>query len=264
MNDYNNIPIELQRLNQWVNAYEGDKLPMKAWENSPASSSNPSTWSDFKTARESVEELHLYDYCGFVFNDNGYVGIDIDLGYNGDILSDLAFDIIQKCKSYTEKSKSGRGFHIILKGSLPFSGRNNLQGVEIYKKARYFIMTGDTCMYDTISSNQEAIDYVVGKYFTDVRENDCTAYSERIYSPIWENVYHNGKIALRPFYPTINKGGRNVSMLSLAGSLHQAGWSELSLIKELKYANDIACIPPLQERELLNIVKSVRRYKRWE
>ena len=147
MVNYDNIPEELKNLNQWVCASDNSKVPMKAWENEAASSTNPNTWSDFKTALDMVENRY-YDYCGFVFADNGYVGIDIDNGYDEDgLMSVLGADIVGKCKSYTEKSRSGRGFHILLRGTLPFKGKNNLAGVEIYKAARYFIMTGDTLLY---------------------------------------------------------------------------------------------------------------------
>src|SRR5574344_499427 len=109
MVEYNNIPKELQKLNQWVCAVNGSKVPMKAFANEAASSTNANTWSDFNTALEAVNQ-HWYDYCGFVFADNGYVGIDIDSGYGEDgLLSPLACDIIRACGSYTEKSRSGRG-----------------------------------------------------------------------------------------------------------------------------------------------------------
>ena len=58
-----------------------------------------------------------------------------------------------------------------VRGTLPFKGKNNLNGVEIYKAARYFIMTGDTLLYNDIIENQEAIDYVVETYFHEVRED---------------------------------------------------------------------------------------------
>lgn len=159
MNHYENIPVELKKLNQWVCTRGDSKVPMKAWENEAASSVNSQTWADFDTAHKSVSEGY-YDYCGFVFNDNGFVGVDIDTGYDEDgLLSPLAADIIGKCRSYTEKSKSGRGFHILLRGDLPFKGKNNLAGVEIYKSSRYFIMTGDTLLFRTIEENQSAIEY---------------------------------------------------------------------------------------------------------
>mgnify|MGYP000724224984 CR=1 FL=1 len=192
MTHYENIPEELKRLNQWVCTRSDSKVPMKAFMRKAASSTNPETWSSFDTALKSVSEGH-YDYCGFVFNDNGYVGIDIDTGYDQDgFLSQIAADIIGKCRSYTEKSKSGSGFHILLRGTLPFKGKNNLAGVEIYKSARYFIMTGDTLLYCNIEKNQKAIDYVVEKYFSESRrKKDCSRYGGRIYSPIWKSPKNN-------------------------------------------------------------------------
>lgn len=126
MVNYDNIPEELKKLNQWVCVSDNSKVPMKAWENEAASSTNPNTWSDFETALEMVENRY-YDYCGFVFADNGYVGIDIDNGYDEDgLMSVLGADIVGKCQSYTEKSRSGRGFHILLRELSPLRVKTTL------------------------------------------------------------------------------------------------------------------------------------------
>lgn len=262
MNHYENIPEELKTLAQWVCTHDGSKVPMKAFENEAASSTNPRTWADFSTALNAVENGY-YDYCGFVFNDNGIVGIDIDTGYDEDgLMSQLAADILGHCESYTEKSKSGRGFHILLRGTLPFKGKNNLAGVEIYKAARYFIMTGDTLLYRNIVENQEAIDYVVEKYFPEQRDSKAqTAYGSRIYSPVWE-VPKNNRIKLRPVYPRIPAGSRNICLTSLAGMLHNLGYSKKQIYDELIYANTVACDPSLSKNELRTICNSVTRYKR--
>ena len=261
MVEYNNIPEELQKLNQWVCAVNGSKVPMKSFENEAASSTNANTWSDFNTALDAVNQ-HWYDYCGFVFADNGYVGIDIDNGYGEDgLLSPLACDIIRACGSYTEKSRSGRGFHILLRGTLPFKGKNNLAGVEIYKDARYFIMTGNTLLYREIEENQEAIDYVLEKYFPETRQEKETSFNGRIYSPIWE-MPENNRIKLRPVYPRIPDGSRNICLTSLAGMLHNQGYSKQQIYEEISYANTVACDPPLDKNELRTICNSVTRYKR--
>lgn len=259
---YENIPEELKSLDQWVCANDGSKVPMKAFENEAASSTNSDTWSDFETALSSWENGY-YDYCGFVFADNGYVGIDIDDGFDEDgFLSPTAVDIIGRCKSYTEKSRSGRGFHILLRGTLPFKGRNNLKGVEIYKEARYFILTGNTLLYKEIIENQEAIDYVVEKYFPESRESNIKNVRDRIYHPVWEEPVINGRIKLRPVYPRIPDGSRNICLTSLAGLLHNQGYSKAQIYDELLYANDTACDPPLERYELRTICNSVTRYKR--
>lgn len=236
---------------------------MKARENEAASSTNPDTWTDFETARAAVND-GCYDYCGFVFADNGYVGIDIDRGYDEDgFMTSLGADIISKCKSYTEKSRSGRGFHILLRGTLPFKGKNNLAGVEIYKASRYFIMTGNVLLYKEIIENQEAIDYVVDKYFPEHREtvND-TGIRDRIYSPVWKNPVVDGHVKLRPVYPRIPNGSRNICLTSLAGMLHNQGYSKGQIYEELLYANTAACDPPLERSEVKRICNSITRYKR--
>ncbi len=261
MTCYENIPEELKKLNQWVCTHSNHKVPMKAWENEAASSVNPQTWADFDTAVNAVSQGH-YDYCGFVFNDNGLVGVDIDTGYDEEgFITPLAADIIGKCRSYTEKSRSGRGFHILLKGDLPFKGKNNLAGVEIYKTSRYFIMTGETLLFRSIEENQSAIEYIVEKYFPETRQEKETTYGSRIYCPIWE-MPENNRIKLRPVYPRIPNGSRNICLTSLAGMLHNQGYSKQQIYDELLYCNTVACDPPISRGEIQTICNSVTRYKR--
>lgn len=257
----NNIPVALKNLRQWVCTRGDSKVPMKAYEDGAASSTNDETWSSFNMARTSVENGYN-NYVGFVFNDNGIVGIDIDDGYDEDgLMSELAADIIGMCGSYTEKSKSGRGFHILLYGDIPFKGKNNLKGVEIYKASRFFIMTGDTLIYRDMVENQEAIDYILEKYFPEMREGESNrTVSNRIYTPIW--VKTEGKIGLRPEYPPIPDGTRNISLTSVAGQWHCLGYSREEIYRELLYVNSVACKPPLDTYEIQCIANSVTRYKR--
>ena len=259
----NNIPKELTELDQWVCAKAGSKVPIDPFFGYySASSTNPQTWASFKTAKQRVEEGKC-DHIGFVFADNGIVGIDIDDGYDREgFLSPLASDIIGACKSYTERSRSGRGFHILLKGDLLFKGKNNRNGVEIYKTARYFIMTGDVLLYDAIIDNQDAIDYIIDKYFPEMRECEGKCFTPKIYTPNWDNPIEDGKIKLRPNYPPITSGSRNICLTSLAGMLHSQGYSTQAIYDELTYCNAIACKPMLHDSEVMAIVNSVTRYKR--
>ena len=260
--NYQNIPIEIQNLKQWVCSYQNSKVPMRATFNQAASSIEPDTWSTFQEALMSVE-CGNYDSIGFVFNNNGIVGIDIDDGFDEEgFISPLAADIIGKCKSYTEKSRSGRGFHILVKGTLPWGGKNNRKGVEIYQQSRYFIMTGDVILYDGIVENQSAIDYIVEKYFpVESRTKSVGAITDRIYQPEWSKN-SDCKIKLRPVYPRIPDGCRNLCLTSLAGMLHNQGYSEQQIYDELVYCNKTACEPMLHNGEIRNIVRSVIKYKR--
>ena len=254
------IPQELKELPQWVCTKGDIKIPLCPYNGDCASSVDKYTWASFDTAKSQVENGY-YDWVGFVFNDNGIVGIDIDDGWDEDgFPSNLATDIIRTCKSYTEKSKSGRGFHILVKGDIPFKGKNNLKGIEIYKQSRFFIMTGDVVVYDKIVENQQALDYIINKYFPETRETTNKEYTDRIYQPQWEQ--QEGRILLRPIYPKIPNGCRNICLTSLAGMLHNQGYSYQQMLDELIYCNKTACEPMLPIGEIRCIINSVRKYKR--
>ena len=257
---YDNIPQELRVLKQWVCANEHSKVPMQATCDRPASSTNPATWASFEDAVWAVENGY-YDYIGFVFNDNGIVGIDLDDAFANCILSPLAAEIVNMCSSYTEISKSGTGIHIFVEGDIPFKGKNNLAGVEMYKTARFFIMTGDMVI-PFICNNQEALDQIVERYFPETRERKTTTVTPRIYNPEWDNPKGSKRVRIRPNYPVIPDGCRNICLTSLAGMMHSIGYTKGQIYRELQYANNTACKPPLLDGELRTICNSVTRYQR--
>lgn len=273
---YQALPEELKTQNNWVCTLEGDKRPMQAYTHEPASSTNHRTWADFNTALDSVAQGH-YDYLGYVFNDSGMIGIDIDKGYHDDgTPTELLIDIVSKCNSYTERSKSGRGVHIFVRGNLKFDGKNNLNGVEIYKTKRYFITTGNTLKgFKTIQTNQGGIDYVVNKYFNDDRynlDNYDVARDSKSRLKTSENRIYEYYIAppnkafktirIKPYYPPIAEGGRHLSLLSIAGKMWQDGFSDEFILKELLWVNENVCSHPLSDSEVTQIVRSIRRYRR--
>lgn len=265
------FPNELTSLNRWVGVRNNSKVPIRCiphdgLNDECASSTNPDTWMSYKDACVGYG-LSFIDYFGFVFYEpDGLVGIDIDCGKDEDgFISDLALEIIEKCKSYTEQSRSGRGYHIILKGTLPFLGKNNKKGLEIYKSSRYFIMTGYQLMYDKIVENQEAIDYILNKYFVEemkaIKEPSTETVGDCFYNPSYD-LPKKGKIQLTPKYPTIEQGCRNQSLLSLAGQLYAKNLSKQAIYKELLKCNSEACKPPLRTDEVESIVNSIFRYER--
>lgn len=259
------IPKELRDLPQWVCCRRDNKIPMRATEYKAASSSDPSTWCDYETALESVTDGN-YEYLGFVFHDNGIVGIDIDVGFTDEsniMLTDETYDILTRCHSYTELSKSGRGFHIFVKGKLSFKGKNNGRGLEIYSDSRYFVMTGKQRFYDEVIENQDAIDYIVNTYFKEtVREITSTAIKPRYYSAIDKVSIVNGKVKLSKEYPEIKEGSRNNSLLSIGGQLMAIGYSKKQIYDELMKLNQQKVRPMLSVKEIQAIVNSVEKYRR--
>ncbi len=55
--------------------------------------------------------------------------------------------------------------------------------------------------------------------------------------------------------------GRNNHLTSLAGSLRRRGASEAEVLEALRIFNKTRCEPPLDEREVLSIAKSISRYE---
>ena len=258
---YDNIPQELRVLRQWVCANDCSKVPMQATRPYPASSTNPDTWSSFDEAVNAVREGY-YDYIGFVFNDNGIVGIDLDDAFTAD-MTPVVEDICKWCDgTYMEYSKSGDGLHLFVKGDIPFKGRNNLAGVEMYKTARFFIMTGDALPHDGICEKQKALDYILDKYFHETRECKTTTVTPRIYNPEWDSPKGSKRVRIKPNYPVIPDGCRNICLTSLAGMMHSIGYTKGQIYRELQYANSTACKPPLDDGELKSICNSVTRYRR--
>lgn len=263
MTKWENLPAPLKALRQWVCVRNDSKIPMQAIRPEPASASDPDTWSSYEDARQAVEAGH-YDGVGFVFREGGgLVGLDVDTAFEDRLLTPLGAELILACKSYTERSRSGRGLHILLSGELPFHGRNNRKGVEIYQSRRYFILTGDVLFYQKISGNQPAIESILERHFPELDSSgslSADGRQPRIYAP--EYPPPGVRIPLRPRYPPIPAGGRNLSLASLAGSLHAAGWPRQQIFAELLRVNAACCLPPLPRREVESVVRSITKYPR--
>ena len=144
------IPQELRDLPQWVawkfaqrdgNA-KPTKVPINAETGKAASSTDPATWTSFEKALVAYQSGHG-DGIGFVFStDDPYTGIDLDSCYDEvGHMADWAENIVARLDSYTELSPSGRGLHIIIRGTLPGKGRRK-GPMEMYSEGRYFTMTG--------------------------------------------------------------------------------------------------------------------------
>ncbi len=64
----------------------------------------------------------------------------------------------------------------------------------------------------------------------------------------------------RELPPTIREGARNTWLTSLAGSLRRRGCTEEEILACLRVLNASRCQPPLDERELAAVARSVARY----
>ena len=252
---YRNIPRELTELVQWVCTLKGSKMPVMASEDFYANSIDSHTWGCFKDACEAVE-LKSRDNIGFVFSENdNYVGIDLDNIYQTPESFSKALKIIELLDGYSEKSQSGKGIHIIVKGTVPFSGRSS-HGIEVYGQSRFFIMTGDVVTkHDKIPERQKQLNVLLKDYMKYTSEKP-----KSIYVPVWKKP--DKKIKLQPDFPPIENGRRNISLTSLAGQLKNVGYEKGQIYVMLLKCNKKACDPPLEVREVRQIVNSVMRYKK--
>lgn len=177
------IPTILKDQKKWVcwkkEKVKGriTKVPYNPQNGKKAKSTDAQTWSSYDEAVEAKG----YDGIGYVFNGDGIFGIDIDHCITSDnkIEKDAAL-LIDKLKSYTEKSPSGEGIHIY-----GICHTKNLEGrrqgkYEMYFTGRYFTVTGRAIQFsDQIRDLTDEMDYILENYFPKRnRLTQAKAYTE--------------------------------------------------------------------------------------
>lgn len=148
------IPAALRERVQWVcwrSEYRGGKwtkVPVQAVNPARlASTTDPSTWGTFTAARE-VAAAGGVDGIGYVFAEGDpFAGVDLDGCFDeAGSLDETAALIVGRLDSYTERSPSGRGVHVLIGASVN-GGRNRGRlpagvGFEVYDRGRFFTATG--------------------------------------------------------------------------------------------------------------------------
>jgi primase-polymerase (primpol)-like protein len=133
-------PVELTSMPRWVRR-SATKVPLTA-DGTPASSTDPATWSTYATACRSSAGAGL----GCVLNGDGIVCIDLDhcLDAAGNP-TPWAADILSWTPStWIEVSPSGDGLHIWGRAELAAGRRFRAGGrhIEVYGSGRYITVTG--------------------------------------------------------------------------------------------------------------------------
>ena len=163
---WRNIPPELQARPQWACSSgkpgAGDKegkRPRNPKSGGFASTTDPATWGTFDEAVRCAARKG-YQHVGYMLSaDDPFAIVDLD-----DKAAKPATDaereefarIVEDMDSYTERSTSGRGIHIIVEGALAKGiHRGN---VEIYSDARYMICTGDVIHDRPVAKRQSQVD----------------------------------------------------------------------------------------------------------
>jgi hypothetical protein len=152
------IPEELKSYNNWVcwkyaesDSGKPTKVPVSARTGQAASTVNPADWASFNEATAAAAN---FNGLGFVFTDTPYAGIDLDAASDpATVAKHQAIEAAMS--SYSELSPSGRGLHIIVRGSVPHGKKDKAQAIEVYSDARYFTMTGQAYRQATIREAPE-------------------------------------------------------------------------------------------------------------
>lgn len=159
---YENIPAELRALPQWVavdmsiNPETGEPLkePLNPrFTKTPAKTNDPSTWGTFEQAVAHGSPI------GFVLSKNDpYAIIDLDNKPHKPASPEALVvhnQILTGVESYIERSISGTGYHIVVRGSIPTGV--NFGNIELYSDGRMMIFTGDVVKNLPIDDYDEAI-----------------------------------------------------------------------------------------------------------
>lgn len=162
-----NIPSEMQSLNQWVlwRYAERDgkqtKIPY-TFTGHAASVIDPQTWCSFEQA---LAVCSGFNGIGFVLHHtDAFTIIDLDNKPEHPCTPEQLerhTKIFEAFNSYTERSVSGTGVHIIVRGRIP-SGVHR-DNVEAYSTGRFMICTGDVIRNTPVSDHQPMLDLLYGE-----------------------------------------------------------------------------------------------------
>lgn len=166
--NFNNIPEELRKINNWVlwklESRKGKttKIPYQT-NGKMASSVNSDTWTTFDNALKIYNHRKIYSGIGFMFSGSNIVGLDFDhcINDDGTIKEEIQY-IIDSFNSYTEKSQSGTGIHILVRGTIPKAIKR--KEIEMYDSGRYFALTGDSICGQRIEERQAQLNSLYEKY----------------------------------------------------------------------------------------------------
>lgn len=169
--DWHNLPQAMRDRDQWICTDE-TKHPRNPKTGQLASVSEPSTWTSFQDAVRAAI-WNAWDIAYVITADDPFTIIDLDNKPDNPAPDDMVLvhrDIILRSNSYVERSISGTGYHVIVKGKPPRSIKT--PHIEQYGHRRYMICTGDivTDSPVEVAENQELLD-LIDHYFGKMSDN---------------------------------------------------------------------------------------------
>ena len=168
------IPQELRERPQWCVA-GADKAPRIATEGLPLAKSNDqTTWRTFDDACGIAARHGLH--IGYMLHESDpFTCIDLDVKDDTPPEQLGRFHkIIDAFDSYTEYSRSGKGYHIWVQGTPDAGCRRD--GVEVYSRERFIICTGDVVIDKPIAARPELLNLLI----SEIRNAQATTTAELV------------------------------------------------------------------------------------
>lgn len=171
-----NLPPEINESPSWTLWKKGirdgkpAKVPYQA-NGKRAKSNDASTWAKFDTVYMAYQDIGGFDGICWMMpvKLSDIIFIDIDHCIKDGKIDEWAQKVIDDFDSYTERSQSGNGLHILIKGKKPIKRcRKFGSPFEIYDCLRPCYLTGDVVDGHTmIKARQEALGRLFNEIFTD-------------------------------------------------------------------------------------------------
>ena len=183
--DLMRLPEEMRARRQWCVAGPDGKGTFKApyipGTTYGASVTNPAHWSDFETAVNAAYQAGEGFGVGYVLHkDDPFTIIDMDvkLGVTPQSQIDRYWAITQAFNSYTERSRSGYGLHVVVKGKLGAGCRRD--GVEMYSQERFIVCTGDVVINEAPRECQEWVEQLAAQLKRHDNQIELTEVEEEL------------------------------------------------------------------------------------
>ena len=148
-------------------AVHRNKVPFNPLSGLNAKSNAPNTCVGFVDAQIALDE---YDGMEYLLGD-GVCGIDLDHCIDPETgeINEAAYKIVDMLHSYAEISPSGTGIHILIRGDMPFTGRQGSRDealqIEMYSEYRFLTITGIAINDKPIAERTKVIQDLADQYF---------------------------------------------------------------------------------------------------
>jgi hypothetical protein len=186
----------------------------------------------------------------------GFVVLDIDPQHGGDDSLAALIDELGPLPDTVTQLTGGGGRHILLAhpgGTL--ATKANVFGVEYPGVDIRADRNGQIVAHPAVHRSGRRYEWDLGQYPGEV---PIAPMPER-----WASrVTHAAKPPTTEQVPeVIPEGKRNHVLASLGGSLRRRGASEATILAALRTENNLRCSPPLTDREITAIARSLARYE---